>query len=93
MKMLKLFFPLLFLMISINVPAQDIEVIYNEEFIYAVPGTEIIFDMKIVNISVQEQTVFLVRTRNELPQGLNWSSSLCFGENCFVHYRFHQYYP
>ena len=82
--MLKLFYSFLFFMICINVNAQDIEVIYNEDFIYAVPGTEIIFDMKIVNISAQEQTVFLVRTRNELPPGLDWSSSLCFGENCYA---------
>ncbi len=44
-------------------------------------GSEMIFDMTVVNISSVEQTVFLVRTLNELPSG--WQSSLCFGENCF----------
>lgn len=44
-------------------------------------GSEMIFDMTVVNISLVEQTVFIVRTINELPMG--WQSSLCFGENCF----------
>ena len=34
-----------------------------------------------MNISQLEQVVFEVRTINNLPQ--NWTSSLCFGLNCF----------
>ena len=64
--------------------AQNIQVINHDTFIYASPGTEIIFDVEIVNISSVEQTVFMVRTRNDLPVGLNWTSSLCFGENCYA---------
>jgi hypothetical protein len=63
---------------SFNINAQDLEVIYHETTIYGPPGTEIIFDIEIVNISALEQTVFFVRTVNDLPAGLGWTSSLCF---------------
>jgi hypothetical protein len=49
---------------------------------YEPAGTlEIIFDFEVINISNVEQTVFEVRTINELPSA--WSSSLCFGQLCF----------
>lgn len=43
-------------------------------------GSEIIFDVELKNISNQEQTVFIVRTINDLPA--DWLSSLCF-DFCF----------
>jgi hypothetical protein len=62
--------------------AQDIQVITQGTTKYEPVGTlEIIFDFEVVNISSQEQVVFEVRTINNLPQ--DWTSSLCFGQNCF----------
>ena len=73
-----------FVLFSFNLNAQDLEVIYHETTIYQTPGTEIAFDIEIVNISALEQIVFLVRTIDDLPAGLGWTSSLCFGELCFA---------
>ncbi|HDZ59096.1 MAG TPA: T9SS type A sorting domain-containing protein [Ignavibacteriales bacterium] len=61
--------------------AQDIEVITHETFLSDTLGAEMVFEFEIVNISNVEQTVFEVRTINDLPP--NWVSSLCFGQNCF----------
>lgn len=62
--------------------AQDIQVITHGMIKYEPAGTlEIVFDFEVINISNLEQTVFEVRTINDLPTG--WSSSLCFGQNCF----------
>ncbi|NNG26717.1 MAG: T9SS type A sorting domain-containing protein [Ignavibacteriaceae bacterium] len=84
MKTLNSFFVLMVLaLFNFNISAQDLEVIYHETTIYEPPGTEIVFDIEIINISALEQTVFLVRTLNNLPAGLGWTSSLCFGELCF----------
>ena len=52
----------------------------HDTLLYGVQGSEIVFEMDIVNISALEQTVFMVRTINNLPAG--WTSSLCFGEIC-----------
>jgi len=84
MKTINSFFVLISItLFSFNINAQDLEVIYHETTIYEPPGTEIVFDIEIVNISALEQTVFLVRTINDLPAGLGWTSSLCFGQSCF----------
>ncbi len=84
MKTLNSFFVIIVLaFFSFNISAQDLEVIYHETTIYQPPGIEIVFDIEIVNISALEQTVFLVRTINDLPAGLGWTSSLCFGQSCF----------
>ncbi len=85
MKTLNSFIALIVLaLFSFNINAQDLEVIYHETTIYEPPGSEIVFDIEIVNISAVEQIVFLVRTINDLPAGLGWTSSLCFGESCFA---------
>ncbi len=87
MKTLNPFFALIVLVLfSFNISAQDLEVIYHETTIYHTPeaGYDIVFDIEIVNISAMEQVVFLVRTIDDLPAGLGWSSSLCFGENCYA---------
>ncbi len=80
MKALKLFFVLIVLaFFSFNISAQsDLDVIYHETTIYEPAGVnvEIVFYIEIVNISTLEQTVFFVRTLNNLPQG--WTSALCF---------------
>lgn len=87
MKTFNLFIVLIVLaFFSFNINAQDLEVIYHETTIYHPPevGYDIVFDIEIVNISAEEQIVFLVRTINDLPAGLGWTSSLCFGELCFA---------
>ena len=62
--------------------SQDIQVITHGMTKYEPVGTmEIVLEFEVVNISNMEQTVFEVRTINDLPSG--WSSSLCFGELCF----------
>ncbi|MBE0539290.1 MAG: T9SS type A sorting domain-containing protein [Ignavibacterium sp.] len=61
--------------------AQDIEVIVHRTYIDSTLGSEMIFDFEVINISQFQQTVFEVRTINDLPTG--WQSSLCFGINCF----------
>ena len=64
----------------------DIEVIYHETFLYdtASVQTDIIFYFEVINISNEDQIVFVVRTINELPfPEPQWSSSLCFGELCY----------
>lgn len=83
MKTLKLFCGfLIFTFFSLNLKAQDIEVIIHETFKYEPVGIyEIIIDFEIVNVSNEEQIVFEVRTINNLPA--DWTSSLCFGEFCF----------
>lgn len=61
--------------------AQDIQVIVHKTFIDSTLGTEMIFDFEVINSSPFQQTVFEVRTINDLPA--DWQSSLCFGVNCF----------
>ncbi len=62
--------------------AQEIQIITHGMTKYETVGTmEIVLDFEVVNISNVEQTVFEVRTINDLPSG--WSSSMCFGELCF----------
>lgn len=61
--------------------AQDIDVIVHRTYIDSTLGSEMVFDFEVINISQFQQTVFEVRTINNLPS--NWQSSLCFGVNCF----------
>jgi hypothetical protein len=60
----------------------DIEVITHDLTLTDTIGAEMVFDFEVVNISNTVQTVFEVRTINDLPA--NWTSSLCFGETCFA---------
>lgn len=63
--------------------AQEIQIITHGTTKYEPVGTiEIVIDFEVVNISAFEQTIFEVRTINNLPTG--WESSLCFGELCFA---------
>jgi len=61
--------------------SQDIEVNVHRTLIDSTLGSEMVFDFEVINISQFQQTVFEVRTINNLPT--NWQSSLCFGETCF----------
>jgi len=63
--------------------AQEIQIITHGMTKYEPVGTlEIVIDFEVVNISQFEQTVFEVRTINDVPSG--WSSSMCFGDLCFA---------
>jgi hypothetical protein len=66
--------------------AQDLQIIVHETFKYdtASVQTDIDFHFEAINVSSDTQTVFLVRTVNNLPfPEPQWTSSLCFGELCF----------
>lgn len=72
---------LLFVFFFGNAKAQDIEIIVHRTNIDSTLGSEMVFDFEVRNISQSQQTVFEVRTINNLPS--NWTSSLCFGTTCF----------
>lgn len=63
-----------------NLKAQDISFVPHDTLVYGTPGSEIVFEIDVTNLTAVEQTVFLVRTENDLPAG--WTSSLCF-DLCF----------
>lgn len=66
-----------------NIVAQDsLEVIVHETTLTGTIGVEIVFDFEVVNRYTLPQSIFVVRTINDLPP--NWISALCFGENCFA---------
>lgn len=63
--------------------AQEIQIITHGMTKYVPVGTlEIVIEFEVVNISQFEQTIFEVRTIDNMPVG--WSSSMCFGELCFA---------
>ena len=72
---------MLFFLLFETAYSQDIEIIVHRNYIDSTLGAEMVFDFEVINISQAQQTVFEVRTINDLPA--NWQSSLCFGETCF----------
>ncbi len=66
---------------SISIKAQDITFIPQDTLLVDALGAEIIFTIHVTNISTQNQTVYMVRTLNDLPA--DWQSSLCFSL-CFA---------
>ena len=75
------FVTIVIIMLAGTFYAQDIEVTVHRTQIDSTLGSEMVFDFEVVNISQYQQTVFEVRTINDLPA--DWQSSLCFGINCF----------
>ena len=80
------FFLILTMVLSLgncfSIKAQEIQVITHETVLQDTLGVpDIAFNFEIINISLTQQTVFVVRTNNNLPSG--WTSSLCFGDFCF----------
>jgi hypothetical protein len=74
--------PIIFFYLTSLAFAQEIQVITHGMTKYEPVGTyEIVLDFEVVNISQFEQTIFEVRTIDDVPSG--WSSSMCFGELCF----------
>jgi hypothetical protein len=60
--------------------SQDISFIPRETVLYDTLGSEMIFYIDVTNITQVDQTLFMVRSQNDLPN--SWQSSLCF-EYCF----------
>ena len=67
---------LIILAFSTSLFSQDITFVPRETELTDTLNSEMIFEIDVTNISAVEQTVFLVRTLNDLPD--NWESSLCF---------------
>ena len=61
--------------------AQDITFEPHDTILLDTLGAEIIFYIDVTNVSQTDQTVFVVRTIDELPA--NWTSALCF-DLCFA---------
>lgn len=66
-----------------SILAQDITFEPHDTILTDTLGAEIIFLIDVTNVSQTEQTVFIVRTINDLPA--DWTSSLCF-ELCFAYF-------
>lgn len=64
-----------------NVFAQSISVVSHSTTLTDTLNADIAFSVEVTNTSGTEQTVFLVRTINNLPP--NWTSALCF-DYCFA---------
>lgn len=64
------------LLFFVNSFAQDITFIPRETAVNDTAGDEVVIYIDLTNISQTEQTVFVVRTINQMPSG--WSTSLCF---------------
>jgi hypothetical protein len=62
--------------------AQDLIIIVHDSTLTGTLGDEMVFDFEVINNTAMVQTVFEVRTINDLP--MEWTSSLCFGELCFA---------
>jgi len=73
-------FIIFFLTLNINAFGQSISVNPHNTSLSDTLGSEMIFAVDVTNISDAEQTVYIVRTINNLPSG--WTSSLCF-DACF----------
>ncbi|WP_337864781.1 T9SS type A sorting domain-containing protein [Ignavibacterium sp.] len=56
--------------------AQEITFIPRQTAVNDTAGDEVIIYIDLVNVSQAEQTVFVLRTLNQLPP--NWTTSLCF---------------
>lgn len=79
--MKKYFLSFIFLVVfSAQIFSQDITFIPRDTLLTDTLGAEVIFNIDLTNVSSSEQTIFMVRTQNDLPP--DWTSSLCF-ESCF----------
>jgi len=81
MKTIKLFLlAVIILNVNLSVFAQEITFVPQDTLIEGSVGDEMIFYIDVTNISSVRQTVFVVRTINDLPP--EWYSALCF-DLCF----------
>lgn len=65
---------------SIEIFSQEITFIPRSNSVIDTAGDEVVAYIDLQNISQSEQTVFVIRTLNQLPNG--WTTSLCF-EYCY----------
>lgn len=72
----------LFMFLTVTADAQTFQFIPNHTTVNDTLGSEMIFDFELKNISTEPQTVYILRTRDQLPT--DWTSSLCFDEGCFA---------
>lgn len=72
---------ILILSLGTNTFAQDISVVQNQSALTDSLNSEMIFTADVTNLSQVDQTIFVVRTINDLPA--NWVSALCF-DFCFA---------
>ena len=61
--------------------SQDITFVPRQTVLNDTLGAEMVFYIDVTNITQADQTLFMVRTLNNLPS--EWTSSLCF-ESCFA---------
>ena len=80
-KIFSILFVVIFISYSGKFYAQDITFEPHDTFLYDTLGHEIIFYIDVTNVSKTDQTVFIVRTLDDLPP--DWTSSLCF-DLCFA---------
>lgn len=73
---MKKFFFLFFILGNIYLNAQDITCIPQDTLLVDTLNSEMAFIINITNVSMQDQTIYLVRSQNDLPA--DWQSSLCF---------------
>jgi hypothetical protein len=72
----------LFLFLTVSADAQTFQFYPIHTVVNDTLGSEMIFDFELKNISTVPQTVYILRTRDQLPT--DWTSSLCFDEGCFA---------
>jgi len=72
----------LFLFLTFSADAQTFQFYPIHTVVNDTLGSEMIFDFELKNISTVPQTVYILRTRDQLPT--DWTSSLCFDEGCFA---------
>lgn len=78
--MKKLLFVSLIIFLNGFIYSQDISVVQHQTTITDTLNSEMIFSADVTNISQADQTVFIVRSINNLPE--EWVSALCFS-SCF----------
>jgi hypothetical protein len=72
---------LILLALSSSLFSQDITFVPRQTVLNDTLGAEMVFYIDVTNISQADQTLFMVRTINDLPE--SWTSSLCF-DFCFA---------
>ncbi len=60
----------------VSIIAQDITFVPQDTLLVDTLNADMAFYIDVTNTSTQDQTIYLVRTQNDLPA--NWQSSLCF---------------
>jgi hypothetical protein len=81
MRKLIIFYSFLFL-VSVPITAQTFQFTPLHTSVTDTLGTELVFEFDLRNTSNVSQTIYIVRTNDQLPT--DWTSSLCFDQGCFA---------